>query len=103
MSVAAWLTASGDGRHDGNTITVTHRSSVLLEVADVLVIHVHVDEGPQFTVIAIQMAAQVGVLGDEVGKGVGHSSRLHLHRSLLAGILAQRGWDVDFRHIVLYT
>jgi len=97
------LTASGDGRHDGNTITVTHRSGFLLQVADVLVVHIYVDEGAEFTVIGIEMAAQVRVLGDEVGKGISHSSRLHVHSSLLAGVLAQRGWDVDLGHSLLYT
>lgn len=92
------LPASSDGRHDGNTITVSHRSGFLLQVADILVIYINIDEGPEFTVIGIQMAAQVRVLGDEVGKGISYSSGLHVYGRLLAGVLAQGGWDMDFGH-----
>src|ERR1041385_3417430 len=97
------LPASGDGRHYGNSITVLHRSGFLLQVTDVFVIHINVDEGAKFTVIGIQMAAQVRMLGDQVGQGISHCTRLYVHRRLLSGVLAQGRWDMDFWHTVLYT
>jgi hypothetical protein len=90
--------ASRDGRHNGNTITVFHRGGFLLEIANVLIVQVDVDEGAQLPVVGIKMTAQVGMLGDEIGKGGANGTSLNLNRRLLASILAQGSGDLDLGH-----
>jgi hypothetical protein len=95
---AAISSASGDGRHNGNTITVLHCGGVLLQIADIFIVEVDVYERPQFPVIGIEVAAQVRVLGHEVGKGLADGSGLYFNRRLLPGVLAQGRRDLDLGH-----
>src|SRR5882724_6497564 len=44
------------------------------------------------------MTAQVGMLGDQIGKGVANGASLDLNRRLLASVLAQGGGDLDLGH-----
>src|ERR1700687_2003117 len=92
------LSASRDGRHNGNTITVLHRRGFLLEIADVLVVKVDIDESAQLPVIRIKMTAQVGMLGDQVRKGAANGASRNFNRRLLASVLAQGGGDLDLGH-----
>src|SRR5882672_9148753 len=92
------LAAPRNRGHYRNGITVFDRSGLFLQVADIFVVQVDVHESPQFAVVGVKVATQVRMLGDKVGEGFGDRARLDLHRSLLAGILAQRGWNVDLRH-----
>ncbi len=92
------LPASGDRRHNGNVITVLHRSGVFLQVADILVIEVNVDKSAQFAVVGIEMAAQFRMLGDQVRERIADGPAGHLDRSLFARILPQRGWNMDLGH-----
>ena len=92
------LHASSDGRHDRDGITVADGGGVFLEIPNVFVIDVNVHEGPQLTRFGIEVAAQLRVSGYKAGEGFTHGGRSHLHRRLLARILAQGGGDVDFGH-----
>jgi hypothetical protein len=79
---------SGDGGYYRNTITVLDRCGFLLQVANILVVEVHIYEGTQFSVISIEVATQVGMLGNQVGKGLADRSSLHFNRRLFPGVLA---------------
>ena len=87
--------ASRDGRHNRNTITVLYRRGFLLQIANVLVVKVDVDEGAQLAVIGIKMTAQVRMLGDQVGKGSADGAGLDLNGRLFASVLAQGRRNLD--------
>src|SRR4029077_2626411 len=92
-------TAPSDGGHDGNGITVADHSGLFLQVTDVFVVEVDIHEGAQFTVFGVEVAAQVGVLGDEISERVGDGGGLHLDSGLLSGVLAKGRRNVDLRHL----
>jgi hypothetical protein len=41
------------------------------------------------------------MLGDEAAQGLSHGGTLYFNRRLLAGILPQRGWNMDFWHALM--
>ena len=90
--------ASGNRRHNRNSITVVDRSGFFLQVADVLVIQVNIHKRTEFAVVGVKMTAQVRMLGNQSGQGFRDGSGLNLDRRLLAGVLTQRSGYVDFRH-----
>src|SRR6266571_9387129 len=81
-----------DRRHNGNSIAFSQGRVFLLQVADVFVVQVHVDEGPQFAVIGKKMAAQVGVLSGEFPERFADVAGGDIHRVLFFSVLAQRSW-----------
>jgi len=95
----AILTASGDRRHDGNTITVLHRGGFFLQIAHIFVVEINIDKGAEFALVSVKMATEIRMLRDQAGQGVANASRLDLHGRLLAGILAQRSRDVNLGHV----
>jgi hypothetical protein len=92
------LSASRDGRHNRNTITVLYRRGFLLQIANVFVVEVNIHEGTELPVVRIKMTAQVRMLGNEVGKGGADSASLNLYCRLLASVLAQGCRDLDLGH-----
>src|SRR3954470_13917532 len=54
------LAASGDGRHDGHLVAVLQRGGLVVQKADVLLVHVDVDEAPQLAGLVQQPLAQPG-------------------------------------------
>ena len=72
-----------------------------MQVADVLVVEVNVNKGAELAVISVEVAAKVWMLGDQPGKGLAYGAALNLHRTLLSGVLPQRGRYVDFDHSLI--
>ena|SRR6185437_4250066 len=90
--------SAGDRRHYRDVITVRDGGCVLLQVAYVFVVQVHIDERAQFTFLSIEVPAQFWMLGDQAAQGFPHGGTLYFNRGLLAGILPQRGWNMDLWH-----
>jgi hypothetical protein len=85
-------------RHYRNVITVANGGRLLLQVANVFVIQVNIDERAQLAVFSVEMAPEIGMIGDEPAQGFSDGRTFHVNRRLLAGILPQRRGDMDLRH-----
>ena len=59
--------APGDGGNDADRIALVHAGLILLQVANILVVHVYVHEAAQAPVIGKQMLLQVRELAGERG------------------------------------
>jgi hypothetical protein len=94
-------TASSDRRHDGNIITIFDGCRVFLQIADILVIQINIDKSPQFSVLVVEMPAQVGMLRDQAGKSLGYGSTLNVDSGVFSSVLAKRSWDVNLAHTLL--
>jgi hypothetical protein len=86
------------GRHNGDVITLLYGRVFLLQVANILVVQVHVHKSAELAIIGVEVAAQVRMLSDEAGKSLAHGSTLDLHRTLFAGVLPQWSGYVNFNH-----
>ncbi len=79
--------APGDGRHDGNVITVFQGRRFLLQVADVFVVEIEVNEGAQFALVGVEVLAQVGMQRDERIHGFADGRSRNVHGRLFADVL----------------
>src|SRR5438270_7412441 len=95
--------ASSNGRHYGNTIIILQRGRFLLQVADVFVVEVNVHKGAQLAVLGVEMAAQVGMPGNQAVEGLADIRGADVHRGLLVGVLAERSGDVNLCHSAHFT
>jgi hypothetical protein len=92
----ALLDRPGPARHrrdDADRVAGLQRGLLAIEMADVLVVDVHVHEAAQAAVLVEQMAAQIAVLGDQPLENVSNGAPLDFHDVLLAGKRPQRGRD----------
>src|SRR5439155_22105619 len=51
--------AAGDGRNDANRVAVLRGRVLFRQIANILVVHIHVDEAAQFAVLGEEVLAQV--------------------------------------------
>jgi hypothetical protein len=91
-------TAPGYGRDYRNVITFLDGRGFLLQVADVFIVKVNIHKRAQLAVIGVQMPSQIGMLHRERIHGLGHGRAFNLNGGLLAHILPQRRWNVNFAH-----
>src|SRR5260370_21507261 len=94
-AVSIFLEASGDGGDDRYRIAFLGGSILFLQIANILVIYVHVDEGAQLAVIGVEMAAQVAILCCEIGQGFSDGAALNVNRRVFAGILPEWGGNMN--------
>ena len=90
--------ASRDRWDDGNAVTVLERGRFLLHVTDVFIVEVDIHKGTQLAVVSVKVPAKIGMLRHHRVQRLTHGSGLHFHRRLLAHVLPQRRWDMDFAH-----
>lgn len=93
--------AASDRRHDRDRIAVGDRGRFLLHITNVFVVEVNVHKGAQFAVFGVKVALQLRMLRDQSGQRFSDRARLHVNSSLLARVLAQWRWNVDFAHSLL--
>src|SRR5260370_813564 len=89
------LEPSGDGGDDRYRIAFLGGSILFLQIANILVIYVHIDESAQLAVIGVEMAAQVAILCCEIGQGFSDGAALNVNRRVFAGILPEWGGNMN--------
>ena len=89
--------AAGDRRDDADRVARRDRRLLFLQVADVLVVQVHVDEAPQLALVVIQVRLQAAVPARQVGEQLADGRAVGLDRILLIRVRSQRSWNQDFR------
>src|SRR5215471_5039364 len=81
------LAPPGDGRHDRDLVALLERGLVAVEEADVLLVHVDVDEAADLPALLDDALAEPGKLAVELVDHGAHRRRLGLH---LGGALGHR-------------
>src|SRR5205085_12625889 len=94
-SVTLRSAATGDRGHDGDAVAGLDGGVLLLQMTDIFVVHVDVDEGAQCAIAAIEVAANIGMLGCQTGEGFADGAAANLDGGLAAGIGTQRGGNSD--------
>src|SRR2546427_8174436 len=79
---------AGDGGKDRHDVGVGHLGVELVEVADVVVVHVHVHELVQTAVVVPELAAEPREAGDEVVEDLADRAPVGGNRRLAVGVLA---------------
>jgi hypothetical protein len=85
--------ASGDGRQQRDGVAFAGPGVELVEVADVLVVDVHVHEAMQPTVLTPELPAEVWITSLERPQDLTDRPRAHLDGALVIGEPAEDGWD----------
>src|SRR5579862_2506136 len=88
--------AARDGWDDANRVAFAHAGLVLLQVADVFVIHIDVDEAAQAAIVGIEVLFQIAEARSEPGKGLADCGGLQFDAFLLARVGAQGSGYDDF-------
>ena len=95
-------TTAGDGGDDGEFVRGGDGGVFLGgEVADVVVVEVDVDEGPQLALWRIEVLLHRGMRGDERGEAFVHGGAGDRDSFLLVSVGAQRGGDVYFHGLII--
>src|SRR5579859_1754787 len=90
------LTAAGDGWDDGEFVVVGGFGGFLAgQIADVVVVEVDVDEGAQLAVGGVEVLAEVGICGDQLGQSLADGVSGNVYGLLASGVGAQRRGDMD--------
>src|SRR5206468_12518319 len=79
------------------------RSSLPLEVPDVLVVLVHVDERAHAASVVVEVLAQLRMAFDELGQRVADGRSRDVDGRRAPGVGAQRCREVYARHLALST
>jgi hypothetical protein len=79
--------------HDADRVARLERRLLAIEVADVLVVHVDVDEAAELSVIVVQMTAQIAVPGDKRLEQLADGTAVELHDILPVGERPERCRD----------
>ena len=94
-AASGWRRLRRRRRHDAQRVARLHRRLLLLQVADVLVVQIHVDEVPQPPLVGVEVLLQAVVAGGEVLEQLADGGSGHFHRLLLVGERPQRRRDVN--------
>lgn len=89
------IDAAGDRRDDAHRIARLERRLILLQVADVLVVHVHVDEAPELALVREEVFPKPGELGGQAGEQLADGGAVKLDRIKFVGERAERRRDLD--------
>src|SRR6185312_5284253 len=90
--------ASRDARNNGDGFTPFQRRRILVQVADVLIVHIDVDKAAKLALVIEQILLDIGVLRRKLIQRIRHSSSVHFDGVLLLGELPQSRRDQDFCH-----
>src|SRR5690349_1764923 len=97
LSLAAL--AAGDGRQDRNGVGLADLGVELVEVAHVVVVHVHVDELVQLAVFGDDLVLETGKAAHEVGEDLAQRGAVGVDDGLPARVRTKNRWDADlYRH-----
>ena len=84
-----------NGRDDADDVLGAHARHLLVEMLDVVIVHIHIDEIPELAVIAKEMFLELGVRLTELAKKLPNRRAFQLHGILVAGECAQRSRDLN--------
>src|SRR5690242_13961002 len=87
--------AAGDGRDDFDDVGRADRGVQVVEVADVLVVHVDVDVLLELAAAVEDPLVELGVAGTEVAQDLAHGRALRLDAGLAVGVGSERGRNRD--------
>src|SRR5439155_2709310 len=87
--------AAGDSGEDREDVAVGQLGVEAVEVTDVVVFFVDVHELVQPAGVVEQVAAQSGVLLDQLGEHLTDCRALDRHRGLAIGLGTQQVWELD--------
>ena len=59
---------------------ILHRSLIVLQIANVIVVEIEIHEGAQFAFVVVQVLAQVGIRGRQGTQRLANGRRLVLRR-----------------------
>src|SRR5581483_10793029 len=85
------LSAAGQGGQDRHGIAVLDRRVGLREVANVLVLHVQVDEPAKLSILLVQRVSDTGIVRAEIAKDLFDRGSIGVHYSLSPGVRAEKG------------
>ena len=88
--------AAGNGRNDADGIAVFGRRVLFREIANIFIIHVHIDKAAQPAVLGKKVLTQVGILGRETAERLADRSGIELRGITLPGLRAKRRWNHNF-------
>ena len=86
-----------DRRDDADGVARLHRRLLFLQIPDVFVVHVHVDEAAQASLLVVQMPLQAPVLRRQVDEKLADRVPLGIDRVLLIRVRPERCRNQDFR------
>src|SRR5688572_25064874 len=89
---------SGDGRHDRHHVGLLQGRLLTLQEADVLLVHVDVDEAAQLAALVDEAFLETGELPLEVGDDAVHRIAGGLHLGMALRDLTERRRDPDRGH-----
>src|SRR3990172_4111545 len=98
MGAKPALPASGDGRDDGDLVPRLERRVEVAEKADVLAVHEDVHEAPHLPALVADALLDARMAPLEIVDQRAHRRPLGVHPSGPAGVLAERGRDLDLHH-----
>ena len=87
-------------RDDAHRVAGRHRRLLLLQIPDVLVVHVDVDEAAQLALLVVQVRLQPRVLRRQVGEQLADGRAVGLDRVFLIGVRPERCRNQNFRRHV---
>src|SRR5436853_7231385 len=88
--------AAGHRRQDRYHAVVRHLGGEPVEVADVVVVQVHVDELVEGALLRDHLAPHGGELADQVLQHLAHAPAVGLDRGLASRVLTEDGGQADF-------
>ncbi len=87
--------SAGDAWDNRNRVTRLEIRRILLQITDVLFVHVDVHEISQPPIICVQVTSELVELVDQVPKRLFDAVRLDLHGIVIRGVLTKRRRDDD--------
>lgn len=88
--------APGDGGDDADLVAVLERGGLVLEEADVFLVHIDVHETADFALLVNQALGDAGEARLQFVDGVADGGGVDFDQLLVVGQLAERRGDADF-------
>src|SRR5436853_35782 len=82
--------ASRDGRNDAHGVGGGHRCLLLLQIADIFVVHVDIDEAPQLPLLVVQVRLETAVPARQIGQQIADRGAVGVDRFFLIGVRPER-------------
>ena len=87
-----------DRRDDADGVAAVHRRLLVLQIADILVVHVDVDEAAQLSLLVVEMGLEAAVPPRQIGEQFAHGRAGDVDGVLFIRVRPERRRDENFRH-----